>query len=181
MISKTLPKPQQKSLSNQEILQLLQTNHQVLFDKALSFTKNIHDAEDLLQELSFKVFKRKDAFQPGTNFYAWSMTLLKNLFINGYRRKKRFISKSKDFIKIEYWGASSCENNGELNLEYQDVIDLVEDLGEQYKTPIMMYYKGYTYEEISQKLELPLGTTKSRIFIARKKLKEQINPINSLR
>lgn len=175
MLSKTRSRQPKVSPNNKEILRLLQINHEALFNKAMFLTKNPHDAEDLFQELCFKIFKHKDAFSRGTNFPAWSNTLLRNLFINGYRRKKSFINKSKEFIKIDYWGVSSCENVGLQNLEYQDVEDALNNLGDKYKTPLMMFHHGYIYEEISELLNIPLGTIKNRIFLARKKLKNKIS------
>jgi len=175
LLPKIISTQRKANPDNKEILCLLQINQEALFNKAMFLTKNPHDAKDLFQELCFKILKHKDAYRSGTNFPAWSNTLLRNLFINGFRKKIRHRKKSKEFMQIDYWRASSCENTGLLNLEYQDVENVLNSLEEKHKTPIMMLHQGYVYDEISQHLNLPLGTIKSRIFLARKELKKKIS------
>ena len=143
---------------------------------ALNLTKNKDDAEDLFQETAFRAVSNKEKFRPGTNFKAWMFTIMKNIFINNYRKK----SKSKtlfDSTENLYYlnsGKNSISNNADRNLLMQELQGMIEKLDANIRLPFLMHFEGYKYQEIADELELPLGTIKSRIFFARKALKESI-------
>ena len=139
---------------------------------ALSLTTNSERADDLLQETFLKALTYRDKFRPDTNFKAWMYTIMKNTFINDYRRsvktKKKFDGTSNDFHLIfskdkVYPSPDSFYSTKEIN-------NKIDGLEKEYKVPFTMFLDGYKYKEIADKLELPLGTVKSRIFFTRKKL-----------
>lgn len=144
---------------------------------ALSLTSDSERADDLLQETFLKALTYRDKFTQNTNFKAWIYTIMKNTFINDYRRniktKNTFdatnnefhLNFSKDRI---YPAPDSFYSSKEINKS----INALED---DYKIPFTMFLEGYKYKEIAEELDLPLGTVKSRIFFTRKKLEKALH------
>ncbi len=148
----------------------------LLYSFAYNLTKNADDAKDLYQETAFRALSNKDKFRPGTNFKAWVITIMRNIFINNYRRKRKagvFMDSTDNQYFINS-GSSAVSNNGENNILMQELDAMLEALDDSIRLPFLMHYYGYKYQEIADQLELPLGTVKSRIFFARKELKEKI-------
>ena len=143
---------------------------------AFNLTKNKDDAHDLYQETAFRAIKNKEKFTPGTNFKAWLMTIMKNIFINDYRKriKRNTIMDATDNNYFINSGARTVVNNGGANILIGELTDMIEELEDGFKIPFLMHYRGYKYFEISDAMDLPLGTVKSRIFFARKELKKKI-------
>lgn len=143
---------------------------------AYNLTKNKEDAKDLYQETAFRAISNKEKFRPGTNFKAWSFTIMKNIFINNYRKKmkKNTIIDTTDNMYFINSGATMIANDAGRNILMDELNGMIESLDDSIKTPFMMHYTGFKYQEIADKLLLPLGTVKSRIFFARKALKELI-------
>jgi RNA polymerase sigma-70 factor, ECF subfamily len=141
---------------------------------AYNLTKSQEDAKDLYQETAFRALTNKDKFTPGTNFKAWLFTIMKNIFINNYRKKVKSatIVDTTDNLYYLNSGNVSTENEGSRNMFMNELLSLVNKLDESIKIPFEMHYDGFKYQEIADELELPLGTVKSRIFFARKELKE---------
>ena len=139
-------------------------------------TKNPDDADDLLQETHFRALSNYDKFAEGTNIKAWLFTIMKNIFINNYRRKSRrktvFDNTEDQFILNS--ALAPIGNKAESNLMMNNIRTAIEGLDIQYRKPFMMHYEGYKYQEIADDMQLPLGTVKSRIFFARKLLKESL-------
>ncbi|GAA5220054.1 RNA polymerase sigma factor [Membranihabitans marinus] len=148
----------------------------VLRSFAFSLTKNEEAAHDLFQETAFRAFSNKEKFKPGTNFRAWLMTIMKNIFINNYRRKKRFNTISDQTNNLYYInsGEDDIFNKGEVDIFMEELMDIIGELPDTLKEPFQLYYEGFKYHEIAEQLDLPLGTVKSRIYFARKELKEKI-------
>lgn len=146
---------------------------------AYNLTKNQEDAKDLYQETAFRAISNKEKFRPGTNFKAWSFTIMKNIFINNYRKKmkKNTIIDTTDNMFFINSGATMIDNDAGRNILMDELNGMIESLDESIKTPFIMHFTGYKYQEIADKLELPLGTVKSRIFFARKALKELIKKL----
>jgi RNA polymerase sigma-70 factor (ECF subfamily) len=143
---------------------------------AYNLTKNNEDAKDLYQETAFRAMTNRDKFRPGTNFKAWLFTIMKNIFINNYRKKvkKNTIIDSTDNLFFINSSSSAITNDAGKNILMKELKNMIEDLDDSIKKPFMMHYVGYKYQEIADQLLLPLGTVKSRIFFARKALKEKI-------
>ncbi|TVQ45764.1 MAG: RNA polymerase sigma factor [Saprospirales bacterium] len=143
---------------------------------AYNLTKNVEEAKDLYQETAFRAMTNRDKFRPGTNFKAWLFTIMKNIFINNYRKKSKAntIFDSTDNMYYINSGGATIGNDAESNIMMEELTRMVQELEENIKSPFEMYFEGYKYQEIADHLELPLGTVKSRIFFARKALKEKI-------
>jgi RNA polymerase sigma-70 factor (ECF subfamily) len=143
---------------------------------AYNLTKNVEDAKDLFQETAFRALSNQEKFQPGTNFKAWTFTIMKNIFINNYRKKVKS-NTVLDNTENQFFLNSASYSSGNL-AETKFLMDelngFISKLDESVKIPFLMHYNGYKYQEIADELELPLGTVKSRIFFARKELKDKI-------
>ena len=144
---------------------------------AYNLTKNTEDAKDLFQETSFRALTNKEKFRPGTNFKAWLFTIMKNIFINNYRKKVRAntIMDSTDNNYYLNSGAAVIANGAESNIMMDELTTMIDGLEDGIRIPFMMHYEGFKYQEIAEELDLPLGTVKSRIFFARKEMKDLIN------
>ncbi len=148
----------------------------ILHSFAYNLTKNVEDAKDLYQETAFRALFNKEKFQTGTNFKAWMFTIMKNIFINNYRKKVK-ANTILDTTDNQYYinsGSHSSGNAAEGGIMLKELNYMVESLDDSIKVPFLMHFEGFKYQEIAEELVLPLGTVKSRIFFARKALKEQI-------
>jgi len=144
---------------------------------ALSLTRDLQDANDLIQETLLRALSSREKFAEGTNLKAWLYTIMKNIFINNYRRTKKrntIIDVTEDMYLINSSG-SKVVNQGESNISMENVTQAVNLLQDEFKVPFMMHYDGFKYHEIAEKLILPIGTVKSRIHFARKELKQKLN------
>ena len=151
------------------IEQHLYNNQNFLENLALKLTKNLDDSKDLLQDTVVKILTNGERFQAGTSFKAWSMTIMRNLFINKVRRQTR-ITKSAGNAKMTnylYPTRPLDYHQGEMLMSYDEIIKCVEQVEDKFKIPFMMFFEGYRYEEIAEILELPLGTVKSRIYCSK--------------
>lgn len=146
----------------------------VLKRYAYSLTLNMEDAKDLVQETFYKALVNEDKFDAQTNIKAWLYTILRNTFINDYRRKtkkeKIFSSDVKDYVL----NSKPAESNPESDVNYKDLNVLVNSLEPEFRIPFQMHDDGYKYQEIADELGLQLGTVKSRIHFSRKKLMDKI-------
>jgi len=149
---------------------------QMLNAFAYNLTKNKEEAKDLYQETAFRALTNRDKFRTGTNFKAWLFTIMKNIFINNYRKKvkKNTILDSTDNMYYINSGKTIVDNKAESNILMDELNYMVKNLDEGLRVPFEMHYVGYKYQEIADELELPLGTVKSRIFFARKELKNLV-------
>jgi RNA polymerase sigma factor (sigma-70 family) len=143
---------------------------------ALNLTSNDEAAKDLLQETLLKAISNRDRFVEKTNLKAWLYTIMKNIFINNYRRSMKIntvVDSTKDLFLINL-----PQNNGPVSPEStyseREILQKIESLEADYKLPFTMYFDGYKYKDIADYLNLPIGTVKSRIFLARKQLMEML-------
>jgi len=143
---------------------------------AMRLTKDSDEANDLLQETAVKAFTNRDKFTEGTNLKAWLYTIMKNTFITNYQRfmrRKTFIDTTDNLHFLN----SSDMVSGNLatgSFMMEDIQKAVNNLTDTYKVPFMMHYRGFKYHEIAERLDIPLGTVKNRIHIARKQLKKEL-------
>lgn len=143
---------------------------------AYNLTKNMDDAKDLFQETSMRALINRDKFRPDTNFKAWMFTIMKNIFINNYRKKMKantIIDSTENMFYINS-GTNTIRNGASSEIVMDELMGMMDEIEENLRVPFMMHYQGYKYQEIADTLELPLGTVKSRIFFARKGMKELI-------
>ncbi|MGH1436102.1 MAG: RNA polymerase sigma factor [Lewinella sp.] len=148
----------------------------LLHSFAYSLTKNNEDARDLYQETAYRAITNREKFRTGTNLKAWLFTIMKNIFINNYRKKVK-ANTIMDSTDNQYYinsGDNAIDNKAESSIMMKELTRMIDKLDESIRIPFLMHYQGYKYQEIADYLELPLGTVKSRIFFARKDLKLQI-------
>lgn len=143
---------------------------------AYNLTKNLEDAKDLYQETAYRAMTNMDKFRPGTNLKAWLFTIMKNIFINNYRKraKANTIFDSTDNLYFLNSGDALISNSADSNILMDELTGMIEGLEDSIRVPFLLHYQGYKYQEIADYLDLPLGTVKSRIFFARKELKDLI-------
>jgi RNA polymerase sigma-70 factor (ECF subfamily) len=139
---------------------------------AMSLTSNREEAKDLLQETYLKALTYRDKFQEFTNLKAWAYTIMKNTFINNYRkavRENTTVDNTKDLYFLNNAKESSLEVP-DSRFAYKEINKAIDALDDDFKVPFRMHTEGFKYKEIAEKLDLKIGTVKSRIFFTRKKL-----------
>ncbi|MEP7269574.1 MAG: RNA polymerase sigma factor [Saprospiraceae bacterium] len=143
---------------------------------AFSLTKNADDAKDLYQETMLRALRNESKFEPGTNLKAWLMTIMRNIFINDYRKKSknRVLFDSTDNLYFLNSGHTQISNQGENNMLSAELNTILNELDKSLKYPFLKHFEGFKYQEIAQDMKLPLGTVKSRIYFARQELKGKI-------
>lgn len=143
---------------------------------ALKLTKDMEDANDLMQETMLKAYTNRDKFAEGTNLKAWMYTIMKNTFITNYQRMMRrgtFIDTTDNLHYINSNG-NVTQNLAYSQFAMSDIRREIDALDKPYRVPFMMHFKGFKYHEIAERLQIPIGTVKNRIHIARKVLKESL-------
>ena len=164
-------------MTTYDFTQLLISHADYLKPFAFTLTRDNETAKDLMQETLYRALANREKYNVGTNIKAWMYTIMRNIFINNYRKKARqntiFDNTPNDYL-LDY-NQHAVSNTAEINLSLKDIQAAVEQLPDIFKDPFMLYYEGYKYNEIAENLKEPLGTIKSRIHFARKLLKEQLN------
>ena len=156
--------------------QMLMNNAEFLKPFAATLTRDQEAAKDLYQETLFRALSNKDKYNAGTNIKAWLYTIMRNIFINNYRRKAKQ-STIFDSTPNEYLlnlNQSAVANDAVANINLKEVKQAIHNLPEIFKNPFLLYFDGYKYHEIAEMLDEPLGTIKSRIHFARKLLKSHV-------
>ena len=158
-------------MTKKEMADYLVANQKPLWQSAFYLTKNEDDASDLTQSVFLKALCNFEKFTDSTNLGGWLYTIMRNLFINQCRSADQVrISRSdKEYETapndLMYGTTESADSRGTM----QDIEHAIDILNKEYSIPFRMYVSGYKYQEIADKMNIPLGTVKSRIFIARKK------------
>jgi len=164
-------------MSTIDFNQLLLSNTEFLKPFAVTLTRDNEIAKDLLQETMYRALANKEKYSVGTNIKAWLYTIMRNIFINDYRRRAKqntiFDSTPNEFL-LNY-NQVTITNAADSALKIKDIQVAIHRLPEIFRNPFMLYFEGYKYHEIADMLSEPLGTIKSRIHFARKLLKEQIS------
>ena len=163
-------------MSVKEFNSVLLENADFLKPFAVNLTKDNETANDLYQETLYKALANQEKYNVGTNIKAWLFTIMRNIFINDYRRKAKqktlFDNSAGDYlINLKQ---VSVRNAAESSLQVKEINEAIHQLPEIFKTPFMLYFDGYKYQEIADVLGEPLGTVKSRIHFARKLLKDRL-------
>ena len=161
------------SLKFQDRLLDLQDN---LLNFAYMLTSNRDEAQDLLQDTTLKALDNEDKYEPHTNFKGWIYTIMRNLFINNYRRVVReqtFVDATENHYFLNAPDKEASENT-ETIYDLKEMYRVVNALPKEYRTPFMMHIAGFKYREIAEKMGLPIGTVKSRIFFTRQRLQQDL-------
>jgi RNA polymerase sigma-70 factor (ECF subfamily) len=159
-------------MSIQEFDRLVINNAGALIPFAVTLTRDKDTAQDLYQETLFKAFAHREKYQSGTNIKAWLSTIMRNIFINDYRRNER---KRLVLDAVQY-----AEQNNSYSLaadrlvRVREINTAIYNLPGTFKNVCLLYLQGYKYNEIAMALNEPLGTIKSRIHFAKKLLQKQI-------
>lgn len=144
---------------------------------AYILTSNRDDAYDLMQDTMLKVLDNQDKFTDNSNFKGWVFTIMRNLFINGYRKASRttvLIDRSEDLYLLNLPQEANAADSPEGSMSVNEINEVVNSFTDDYKVPFQMHIAGYKYQEIADHVGLPLGTVKSRIFFARRRLRDRL-------
>ena len=155
---------------------VLRTQKSLLFTFSLKLTRDYQDAQDLFQESAARGFRYCIRFEMGTNFRAWMSTIIRNTFNNNFRARQRtcIVDEPIETFLFSIENQNIVANQGEMNMHIQEIYSMLDELKDLYTIPFILQYEGYEYNEIAQKLGLPIGTVKSRLYTARKLLQEKI-------
>lgn len=151
----------------------LQSN---MMNFALTLTANREDAKDLLQETTLRALDNQEKYYENVNFKGWVFTIMHNIFVNNYRRIVRtqtIVDKTENLYHLNLPQDSGFDTP-EGSYTISEITKAINSFSDEYKVPFSMHVSGYKYEEIAQTLVLPIGTVKSRIFFARKRLQEML-------
>ena len=164
-------------MSSPEFSDMLVLHADFLKPFAINLTRDTEAANDLYQETLYKALANREKYNAGTNIKAWLYTIMRNIFINDYRRKTKqktiFDNSPNEFLINQQ--QVTVANAAESNMRIKEIKKAIQQLPGIFKTPFLLYFDGYKYNEIAAVLQEPLGTIKSRIHFARKLLKEQVS------
>ncbi len=159
-----------------EFNEMLLMNAEFLKPFAITLTHDSETAKDLFQETVYKALANKDKYNAGTNIKGWLYTIMRNIFINSYRRNAKLrttvIDNDENFLLNK--SKTITGNEALANITIKEACKALYTLPDIFKKPFLLYVEGYKYHEIAEALDEPLGTVKSRIHFARKLLKEQV-------
>jgi len=144
---------------------------------AYRLTLKSADAKDLVQETFLKIIVNKDKYVQDTNFKAWTFTIMKNTFINDYRRTVRqntFYDQTNESFLINQTKVSGYDDPASA-YSTLEITQNIEQLRDTLRVPFEMHINGYKYQEIADELNMNIGTVKSRIFLTRKLLMDQLS------
>lgn len=160
----------------------VQSMAQSLRPAAMNLTRDDDDAKDLVQETLLKALTNRDKFKAGTNLKAWLYTIMRNTFINNYNKVTKRITNTDTTAYLQLMNTDDrfiMQNKGTATFVMSDISKAMGGLNEEHRVPFIMYYIGYKYLEIADKLQIPIGTVKNRIHIARKELKQALSVYSS--
>lgn len=155
---------------------LVQNEMQSMKSLAMQLTRNLEDANDLVQETVLKALRYKEKYTEGTNLRGWVLTILKNTFINNYRRmvkRKTFIDSTDNTYFLDL-PSHRTENQAEIKFIRKDLESAISILQPELKVTFMLNIEGFKYHEIAEELNIPIGTVKTRIFVAKRILRKKL-------
>ncbi|WMJ73559.1 RNA polymerase sigma factor [Cytophagaceae bacterium ABcell3] len=139
---------------------------------ALKFTHNNNDANDLIQDTILKALRNRSKFKSGTNIKAWLYIIMKNTFISNYHKidkRNTLVDPIDEGYNFNITSTISF-NEGAANINTKEIFKAIKKLDKTFRVPFMMHYEGFKYNEIAEHLNIPMGTVKNRIHVARKTL-----------
>ncbi|HEV8514455.1 MAG TPA: RNA polymerase sigma factor [Cyclobacteriaceae bacterium] len=144
-----------------------------LLEFTRKFTNNRDDSMDLLQDTMLKALSRKTKFREDINLKGWLYILMRNLFINQYRKNKT-IGQRVDESYLNWTEDTHTFNRPDGITQTKEVWKIIDSIKIEFNKPFKMYLSGYKYQEIAKELGVPIGTVKSRIFQARIEIQNQL-------
>lgn len=151
-----------------------------LLSFAYQLTTNREQAQDLLQDTTLKALDNEDKYVENVNFKGWIFTIMRNIFINNYRqtvRKATVIDQTEDLYHLNICQDSGL-NTPDGSFAVKEISQAINSFSDDYRIPFSMHVAGYKYQEIAEKMNLPLGTVKSRIFFTRRRLQSMLKDYN---
>lgn len=155
-----------------------------LYRTGLRMTRSEADAEDLVQETYIRALRHRDQFTPGTNMKAWLFRILTNTFINSYRKRSTQpqttelddVEETTLYRHMTDTGGGVAEPEREVldNVVDTEVQQALEDLPERFRTVVLLDVEGFSYKEIAEVLEIPIGTVMSRLHRGRRFLQKRL-------
>lgn len=170
---------QKSTLSYEDFQETVTPFRNHLYNFGLKLTQNPDDADDLVQDTFVKAFRFHDKFENGTNIKAWLFMILKNTFINNYRRSTRQpdrvdyenVQNFYENVKPEDVRGEHTEKDAFADLLDDEISNAISELEEDYRTVVILSdIEGFTYDEIAEFIDRPVGTVRSRLHRARKML-----------
>jgi len=152
-------------------------NHKSALEQfAIKFTHNQEDADDLVQDTLLRAMRYADLYQNGTNLQGWLYTIMKNTFINDYRKSsiRKKVINTVEVIDSQQLTQSAATNEGVQKFLGEDIDTAIKNLSPTYSVPFLKYFEGYKYHEIADELNIPIGTVKTRIYMARQSLQASL-------
>ena len=148
--------------------------YDALHSFAIKLTRNQTDAEDLVQETVYKALKNKSKYA-NNNFRAWVYTIMRNIFINDYNKKVKqktvFDSSENQYTLNNLY---KTNNNPETFIAVKEIWSKVKEVSDDFRAPLNLFIEGYKYKEIAEKLNIPIGTVKSRIHTAKATMNKKL-------
>lgn len=140
------------------------------------FTSNSDDSQDLVQDTILKALTYSDKFQDNTNLKGWLFTIMRNTYINKYRKAQREKTSHDDTKELHFLNVEDEHtfNRPEGSVEFKEVWRNMNSIKDDLLIPFKMHASGYKYHEIAKHLKLPIGTVKNRIFHARKEIQKKL-------
>lgn len=176
-----------KQINHHLLMKNNSLNHQIcdhqtcLENFAVKFTRDVEDANDLVQDTLIKAIRYHHLYKKGTNLRAWLYTIMRNTFINDYRKQSRrntVVEVVEDLTACQLSKSASI-NQGENKFVMDDINRAMKQLQPEYSIPFLKYFEGYKYHEIAVELNIPIGTVKTRIHVARQVLKSSLKMYNN--
>lgn len=140
------------------------------------FVKTQEESEDLVQETMLKALTYRNKFKANTNLKGWLYTIMRNTFINNYRKKQRAKTSHDDTKELYYLNVADDHtfNTPDGSYQFKDIMNSISEVRDDLRVPFKMHVEGYKYQEIAEHLEIPIGTVKNRIFHARKEIQKKL-------
>lgn len=150
-------------------------NQEEMYQWAYRLTRNYDDAQDLLQSTLLCALKSVGMYTEENNISGWHYTIMRNIFFNTTRHSGRCCCMEKEDIeRMMQLGENALNDNAEIAFDMSDIQRAIDTLDRPYKIPMSLYLSGYKYQEIAEKMGIPLGTVKSRIHASRVQLQETL-------
>lgn len=159
----------------EEMTDYLIGNQEEMYQWAYRLTRNYDDAQDLLQSTLLCALKSVGMYTEENNISGWLYTIMRNIFFNTTRHSGRCCCMEKEDIeRMMQLGENALNDNAEIAFDMSDIQRAIDTLDRPYKIPMSLYLSGYKYQEIAEKMGIPLGTVKSRIHASRVQLQETL-------
>lgn len=162
-------------MEKEEMTDYLIGNQEEMYQWAYRLTRNYDDAQDLLQSTLLCALKSVGMYTEENNISGWLYTIMRNIFFNTTRHSGRCCCMEKEDIeRMMQLGENALNDNAEIAFDMSDIQRAIDTLDRPYKIPMSLYLSGYKYQEIAEKMVIPLGTVKSRIHASRVQLQETL-------